>query len=335
MKETSNRRSVIVGIFIFIGLLIIVVAVLTLGGQKKTFVKAIQVTAIFDNVSGVQAGNNVWYSGVKVGTVKKVTFLTHDSIEVLMNIEKSSSQFIRKDVIAKIGSDGLVGNKIIALSGGTDKAPSIKDGDRLGISVTVSPDDIMNTLQENNKQLLTITANLQTMSQRIIEGEGTLGKLVTDESLYNSLAATASSLQKSAGNTEELTQGLANYAHSLRREGSLTNDLVTDTVVFSTLRTAVVQMKEVANNANSIVENLKSTSQRINENANSPVGVLLNDEKSGEELKQTLINLNKSTGKLDQNMEALKHNFLLRGYFRKQAKKAEKARKDSIENAQR
>lgn len=336
MKETSNRRSVIVGIFIFIGLLIVLVGVLALGGQKKAFVKAIQVTAIFSNVSGVQAGNIVWYSGVKVGSVKKITFLTHDSIEVLMNIEKSSAPFIRKDVVAKIGSDGLVGNKIIALSGGTDKAPPIQDGDHLGVSVALSPDDIMNTLQENNKQLLGITSNLQTLSKKIVEGEGTLGKLLTDESLYNSLALTAAALQKSASNTEKLTQGLADYAHSLRREGSLTNSLVTDTVVFSNLRTAVAQMKEVAGNANAVVENLKSTSQSLNSNlqsASSPVGVLLNDDQAGEDLKQTLMNLNKSTGKLDQNMEALKHNFFLRGYFKRQAKKAEKARKDSIKNA--
>ncbi|MVT09914.1 MlaD family protein [Chitinophaga tropicalis] len=336
MKETSNRRSVIVGIFIFIGLLIVLVGVLALGGQKKAFVKAIQVTAIFSNVSGVQAGNIVWYSGVKVGSVKKITFLTHDSIEVLMNIEKSSAPFIRKDVVAKIGSDGLVGNKIIALSGGTDKARPIQDGDHLGVSVALSPDDIMNTLQENNKQLLGITSNLQTVSKKIVEGEGTLGKLLTDESLYNSLALTAAALQKSASNTEKLTQGLADYAHSLRREGSLTNSLITDTVVFSNLRTAVAQMKEVAGNANAVVENLKSTSQSLNSNlqsASSPVGVLLNDDQAGEDLKQTLMNLNKSTGKLDQNMEALKHNFFLRGYFKRQAKKAEKARKDSIKNA--
>jgi phospholipid/cholesterol/gamma-HCH transport system substrate-binding protein len=335
MKESSNRRSVIVGIFIFLGLAIVIVGVLTLGRQKKAFVQAVSVTAIFGDIGGVQTGNNVWYSGVKVGTVKRITFLEHNKIEVAMNIEKSSAQFIHKDVLAKVGSDGLVGNKIIALSGGSDNTPAIQDGDQLKVAVAISTDEIMNTLQENNKQLLSITGNLKVLSQRIVDGEGSLGKLVTDESLYNNLAQTAASLQKSANNTERLTEGLAGYASSLRKEGTLTNDLITDTVVFSNLRSAVAQMKDVAGNANEVVRNLKSTTEGLNENlnsTNSPVGVLLNDPQSGQDLKQTLRNLNVSTGKLDEDLEALQHNFLLRGYFRKKAKREEKARKDSIEN---
>jgi len=337
MKESSNRRSVIVGIFIVIGLLIVITGVLTLGGQKKAFVKAVRVTAIFKDIGGVQTGNNVWYSGVKVGNVKRITFLQHDKIEVAMNIEESSARFIHKDVLAKVGSDGLVGNKIIALSGGSENMPGIQDGDQLKVAVNVSPDEILATLQENNKNLVGITGNLNTLSKKILDGQGSIGKLINDETLYSNMSLAVASLQKSASNTERLTQGLANYAANLRKEGTLTNDLVTDTTIFKNLRSAVTQMNAVANNANEVVANLKSTTQGLNENlnsANSPVGVLLNDEQSGEELKQMLKNLNISTGKLNEDLEAAQHNFLLRGYFKKKAKREEKARKDSIKNAQ-
>jgi phospholipid/cholesterol/gamma-HCH transport system substrate-binding protein len=337
MKESSNRRSVIVGIFIFIGLLIVVVGVLTLGGQKKAFVSAVHVTATFSDIGGVQTGNNIWYSGVKVGTVKKITFIEHDKILVDLNIEEKSARFIHKDVIAKVGSDGLVGNKIIALSGGSETTPAIQDGDQLKVAVNISPDEIMTTLQENNKQLLAITGNLKVISKRIVDGEGSLGKLVTDESLYNNLAQTVATFEKAASNAERLTKSLADYSSGLHRKGTLANDLVTDTAVFSNLRSAVAQMKDVAGNANDVVSNLKTTTQGLNENLNSaksPVGVLLNDEQSGEDLKQTLKNLNVSTGKLDEDLEALQHNFLLRGYFKKKAKREEKAIKDSIKNAQ-
>lgn len=337
MKESSNRRSVIVGIFIVIGLLIVITGVLTLGGQKKAFVKAVRVTAIFKDIGGVQTGNNVWYAGVKVGNVKRITFLEHDKIEVVMNIEESSARFIHKDVLAKVGSDGLVGNKIIALSGGSENMPGIQDGDQLKVAVNVSPDEILATLQENNKNLVGITGNLNTLSKKILDGQGSIGKLINDETLYSNMSLAVASLQKSASNTERLTQGLASYAASLRKEGTLTNDLVTDTTIFKNLRSAVTQMNAVANNANEVVANLKSTTQGLNENlnsANSPVGVLLNDEQSGEELKQMLKNLNISTGKLNEDLEAAQHNFLLRGYFKKKAKREEKARKDSIKNAQ-
>lgn len=337
MKESSNRRSVIVGIFIVIGLLIVITGVLTLGGQKKAFVKAVRVTAIFKDIGGVQTGNNVWYAGVKVGNVKRITFLQHDKIEVAMNIEESSARFIHKDVLAKVGSDGLVGNKIIALSGGSENMPGIQDGDQLKVAVNVSPDEILATLQENNKNLVGITGNLNTLSKKILDGQGSIGKLINDETLYSNMSLAVASLQKSASNTERLTQGLASYAANLRKEGTLTNDLVTDTTIFKNLRSAVTQMNAVANNANEVVANLKSTTQGLNENlnsANSPVGVLLNDEQSGEELKQMLKNLNISTGKLNEDLEAAQHNFLLRGYFKKKAKREEKARKDSIKNAQ-
>lgn len=337
MKETSNRRSVIVGIFITLGLLIVITGVLTLGGQKKAFVSAVRVTAIFNDIGGVQTGNSVWYSGVKVGNVKKITFLEHNKIEVVLNIEEKSARFIHKDVVAKVSSDGLVGNKIIALAGGSDNMPAIQDGDQLKVAVNISPDEILATLQENNKNLLGITGNLNTLSKKILAGEGSVGKLVNDESLYNSMAVAVASLQRSASNTERLTQGLAEYAASLRKEGSLTNDLITDTTIFKNLRSAVTQMNAVANNANEAVAHLKNTTQGLDENlnsANSPVGVLLNDQQSGEELKQILKNLNVGTVKLNEDLEAAQHNFLLRGFFKKKAKAAEKARKDSIKNAQ-
>lgn len=337
MKETSNRRAVIVGIFITLGLLIVIAGVLTLGGQKKAFVSAIHVSATFSDIGGVQTGNNIWYSGVKVGTVKKITFIEHNKIRVDLNIEEKSAQFIHKDVVAKVGSDGLVGNKIIALSGGSENVSAIQDGDQLKVAVNISPDEIMTTLQENNKKLLLITGDLSTLSKRIVNGEGSIGKLMSDESLYNNLSQTVATFEKAAANTERLTKGLADYASSLRKEGTLTNDLVTDTTVFNNLRAAVAQMNTVAGNANVVVENLKSTTQGLKDNLNdakSPVGVLLNDQQSGEDLKQTLKNLNVSTAKLDQDLEAMQHNFLLRGFFKKKAKREEKARKDSIKNAQ-
>lgn len=98
MKETSNRRAVIVGIFITLGLLIVIAGVLTLGGQKKAFVSAIHVSATFSDIGGVQTGNNIWYSGVKVGTVKKITFIEHNKIRVDLNIEEKSAQFIHKEI---------------------------------------------------------------------------------------------------------------------------------------------------------------------------------------------------------------------------------------------
>ncbi len=128
MKATSNRRAIIVGIFIFIGLGIFILAVLTLGNQQKTFQKSVTVKAVFDDVNGLQKGNNVWFSGVKIGTIKQVTLAGNEKVQVTINIEEKSKQFIRKDAKAKVSSDGLIGNKIIVIYGGTLQTAGIEQG---------------------------------------------------------------------------------------------------------------------------------------------------------------------------------------------------------------
>ncbi|HVW59379.1 MAG TPA: MlaD family protein, partial [Puia sp.] len=74
MSEQDNKKQIAVGAFIFIGLAILVTGIFTIGGQRKAFVKTFQLTALFDDAQGLAPGNNIWLSGIKVGTVKKVAF---------------------------------------------------------------------------------------------------------------------------------------------------------------------------------------------------------------------------------------------------------------------
>jgi phospholipid/cholesterol/gamma-HCH transport system substrate-binding protein len=327
MKDKSTKRTVIVGIFILLGMVIFATGVLLLGGQKKTFMRSVRVSALFHDIGGLSKGDNVWYSGVKVGTIKSIAFHSLHQIEVKMDIDKNSRNFIHKDVKAKVSSDGLVGNKIIALSGGTANMPPVEDGDTIAVETAISTDEIMNTLQVNNKSLVEITGNLKVITKKIMDGEGTVGKLLTDDAIYNNLAGTLATLQKTAANTEKLTQGLASYAARLKTEGTLANDLVTDTVVFANLRATATQLSAVAGNADSVMQNLREATTGLQHDLrdpNTPAGVILNDEKTAKALKATILNLQTSTEKLDENMEALQHNFLLRGFFRKKAKREKK-----------
>ncbi|MGJ7033263.1 MlaD family protein [Niabella hirudinis] len=328
MKTTDSRRAATVGIFMVLGLIIFAAAILFLGGQKKAFMQSVQIKAIFQNVGGLTKGNNIWYSGVKVGTIKKITFMDHSRIEVLMNIDKHALPFIHKDVRARISADGLVGNKIIALEGGTAQAAPIEEGDVVMVEAGVSTDEMMETLQVNNKNLVAVTGNLKTIMENIIAGRGTLGKLIGDSSVYQQLDRTLAVLHQTAGNTQRLTEGLAGYATRLQSPGVLANDLVTDTIVFPRLRNTATQLQEAATQARRVAQDLQAVSANIGNRVNSntsPAGVLLNDTATARELQQTIRNLESSTGKLDTNMEAMRHNFLFRGYFRKQEKQRRKA----------
>lgn len=330
MKTSNNKKRVALGIFILVGLVIFVAGILTLGSQKRTFEKKVTVKAVFSNAGGLHAGNNVWFLGVKVGTIKKISFLGHSQVEILMNIETSAKNFIMKDAKAKVSSDGFIGNKIVVIYGGSENSSSIEEGDLLAVENGLNTDEILATFQENNKNLLAITGDIKLLSKQMLEGKGAVGKLLSDPVLANNLEVAVAGFKQASANAERLTANISAYTARLQAEGSLTNDLITDTVVFSGLKTAVAQFQQMTKTGNEVTENLKLASNNIREvssnlNSNgSPVGVLLNDQKAGNNLKLLLANLQSGSQKLDENMEALQHNFLLRGFFKKKAKKEAK-----------
>jgi phospholipid/cholesterol/gamma-HCH transport system substrate-binding protein len=326
MKMDSNKRMVTVGIFVLLGIIIFIAAVLTLGGQKKTFEKKSTLKAIFNDVNGLQEGNNVWFSGVKVGTVKKISFSTDAMVEVIMNIESKAMKYIKKDARAKISSEGFIGNKIIVIFGGGAHTPAVAEDDVLAIDSGLSTDEMIATLQQNNKNLLDITGNIKTITERLMGGQGSAGKLLSDDKLANDLQAAMAGFRIASAQVQRITSDVASFSSQLQSEGSLTNNLIHDTVFYGRLKSTAAQIelasitiKESSDNIKSITDNIMSVSRRL-DSTGSPVGVLLNDEEAGKNLKITLENLQSGSKKLDEDLEALQHNFLLRGFFKKKEK---------------
>ncbi|MBA2250479.1 MAG: MCE family protein [Chitinophagaceae bacterium] len=324
MKSNNNKRAVIVGIFILIGIAIFIAAVLTLGSQHKTFEKSVNVKVFFDDVNGLQKGNNVWFNGVKIGTIKKVAITSNQMVEVDMGIEEKSIKFIRKDAKAKVSSDGLIGNKIVVIYGGTLQSPVVDKDFVLATEKLRNTEEMINTLEKNNENLLDITGGFKTITKRITDGQGTIGKLLTDESLINQLNATANTFKKASANIEQLSLNMSAYSSKLNNKGSIAHELVSDTILYSRLQSAVTQFQAVSVTSQGIVDNLKEATTQLNNgmnNKNSPVGVLLNDEQSAANIKAILNNLNGGSKKLDEDLEAVQHNFLLKHFFKVKAKK--------------
>lgn len=323
MRSSSASRSVIVGIFTLLGVAILAITILTLGSQKKTFTESILVKSYFPNVNGLQKGNNIWYTGVKVGTIRSVTMVEGGLVEVKMNIDEVAKKFIHTDAKAKLSSDGLIGNKIIEIYGGSAQSPSVKDGDILQGDKLFSTDELMNTLSKNNDNLLAITGNLKTITSQIAEGKGTIGKFLTDETLANQINQLAASLNKSATNIEVLSKAAADYTAKLNKPGSLANDLVTDTSIFNNLRNISKQLAAVTDSSKMVISNLNATTNSLKnglQNTQTPIGYLLNDKNASVKIRTTLTNLQSASKKLDEDLEALQHNFLLKGFFKKKEK---------------
>ncbi|TAE36911.1 MAG: MCE family protein [Sphingobacteriales bacterium] len=326
--QENNKKAINVGIFIFIGLLIFVIGVFTLGSQKKAFNKSFSVNVVFNDIQGLKAGNNVWFSGVKIGTIKKIQFFGTSQVQVFMNLEEEAHKYIHKDAKALISSDGLIGNKIVVITGGNPKFPFVEEGDRLQVDPTLSTDDIMKTLQANNKNLITITNNLKILTNNMVQGKGTIGMLLTDSGMAQKVKSAISNLQTTTVNANKLSQQFAQFGAKLNTKGGIADKLLTDTSLFPRLKNSVASIQTSAKNAATFTNNLNTASQKLNSSDNT-LGLLLNDKTSAQDLKATLSNLKTSTKKLDENMEALQHNFLLRGFFKKKAKEQAKL-KDSV-----
>lgn len=332
MRAEKNKRTVTVGIFILAGLLILIVAVFTLGGQKRTFTPSVTLHAVFDNVNGLQKGDNVFFSGVKIGTVKDIEFYGTSQVRVTMNIEKKVQKYIKKDAKAKVGSEGLIGSKIVVLYDGTPETAMVQGGEDLAVETAVSTEDIMASLQENNRNLVSITSDFKLVSRRLAEGQGTIGALLTNDTLFQNLKATMANLQVAARNSQHLTNSIAAYTAKLQQPGTLAEGLVNDTMIMDNLQHAVTQINNAAEDTRAFTQSLQQAGNKL-DSGNNAAGLFLNDTAVARQMREIVWYLNTSSVKLDENLEAMQHNFLLRGFFRRRARQQEKERKEAEKRA--
>lgn len=286
------------------------------GNLHETFKTKMEVGSLFDDVGGLQKGNNVWFSGVKIGTVSNMNFHGTSQVEVTMNIEVKAQKYIRKDSKVKLSSDGIIGNKILVIYGGTPGSGEVQEGDFLGVEKTFTSEDMINTLQENNKNILAITTDFKVISKSLAAGEGTIGKLLKDDAVFANINAATASLKLASAKADQLVGSLNTFSSGLNKKGTLANELTTDTTVFKSIKASIHQLQQMADTASVFVANLKQAGT----NPNSTIGVLLRDEVSGTRLKETIKNLESSSQKLDEDLKAVQSNFLLKGYFKKKAK---------------
>jgi len=328
MDKADNRKAVITGIFLSLGLVVFILGVFTLGGSQKTFSKSIHIRSIFKDVNGLKPGNGIWFSGVKVGTISQMHFSGPGQVDVKMSVDESAQPFIHHDAQVRISSDGLIGNKIIVIEGGTAQAPALQDGDVLAVEKMLSTDDIMATLQANNQNLLAITNDFKQLSHAILQGKGTVGALLADSTMGQQLKTAMRNLQATTQTAAQMAVQLDAFSKKMNTKGGLADNLLTDTTTFNRIKAAATQLQKAVTNANTTVENLNTATKKLTTTDNA-LGVLLNDPKGAEQMRSTLNNLQQSTIKLNDDLEAAQHNFLLKGYFKKKAK----AQADSLKGS--
>jgi phospholipid/cholesterol/gamma-HCH transport system substrate-binding protein len=234
METHTQKFKVRLGLFILGGLVIFVIAIFIIGKQENLFDPVFKLTTTFYNVSGLEVGSNIRFSGINVGTVDNINIINDSTVSVDMLIKKSVHQFIKDDCEAGIGSSGIIGDRLLIITQGSFDAPLVKDGAQIMSKEPVETDAIMESMQITADNAAIISFNLAEIMIKINSGNGTLGRLIQDSTI-------------------------------------------------------------------------------------------------AENISRTILNLKSSSKGLNENMNAAKENFLLKGYFNRKAKAAEKLKKDSLE----
>jgi phospholipid/cholesterol/gamma-HCH transport system substrate-binding protein len=234
MNTHTPKFKVRLGLFIAGGLTLFILAIFIIGKQKNLFNPVFKLTTTFYNISGLQVGNNIRFSGINVGTVDNIRIINDSTVRVDMFVRRDVKQFIKSDCMVAIGSEGLIGDRLLVITQGSSDAPLAKDGEELLSVEPVETDAIMASIEVTVSNAEIITQQLAEIMININNGNGTLGRLIQDTTIARNI-------------------------------------------------------------------------------------------------DQTIINLKRSSSGLNENMEAAKHNFLLRGYFKKKSKAAEELKKDAEE----
>jgi phospholipid/cholesterol/gamma-HCH transport system substrate-binding protein len=302
-----------------------IAAVYFVGTKKNMFGQTSELSAVFANVNGLQVGNNVRYSGINVGTVRAIEMENDSVIRVTMILQTKILPHIKKDAIAMISSDGLVGNMIININPGISSKIPINPGDELKTYSRVKTDDMMETLSVTNENAALLTADLVKISRQMIEGKGTLGVLLNDTVIASDLKQTLHYIKITTKGTSESVQKLNQLMASLQKDNNVIG-VLNDTLVAAQLKRTVANLDQSSAQLHVVLTNLNQTVTNIKE-GDGALNYLANDPKLVKQIDSTMTKLNQASEKLNEDLEALKHNFLFRGYFKKQKKAKAKEQK--------
>ena len=203
MDTHTQKFKIRLGLFVAGGLALFMLAVFIIGKQKNLFNPVFKLTTTFYNVSGLQVGNNVRFSGINVGIVDNIRIINDSTVKVDMLIKKDVWKFIKSDCQMAIGSEGLIGDKLLVISQGSADAPLAKEGQRLESNEPVETDAIVASINVTAGNVEVITDQLAEIMTKINKGDGTLGRLIQDKTLAENLNKTIVNLKQSSKSLDE------------------------------------------------------------------------------------------------------------------------------------
>jgi phospholipid/cholesterol/gamma-HCH transport system substrate-binding protein len=200
------------GMFVTIGLLLFIMAIYFIGKQKNLFGSTFNITSQFKTVSGLEVGNNVRFSGINIGTVEEIRLINDSSVVVSMVIKDEVRKFIKTDARASIGSDGLMGDKVLTISPGVKSTKVIENNGAIASINGIEMNDIMKSVKKSVDNVAVISDEIAIFSHSMNNGNGALARLVRDDKMANSVSNTLSNLESGTkGFSENMQAAKSNF----------------------------------------------------------------------------------------------------------------------------
>jgi phospholipid/cholesterol/gamma-HCH transport system substrate-binding protein len=206
MKKNISKK-VRLGMFVSLGITVFILGIYFIGERQQLFRKSFHVSGVFKDVAGLQAGGNVRFSGINVGTIEDISIISDSSVKVDILINESTRKFIKKDAVASIGSDGLMGNKILIISPGVGGKKEIEDNDVVRTVQPIDMDDIMISLKTTIDNTSHITGDLSKITNNIQSGKGTIGRLFMDQTVAQNFDSSIVNLKQGLTGLNNLVIG--------------------------------------------------------------------------------------------------------------------------------
>lgn len=321
--ENRTINNIKLGAFVSGGLLFLVVLLYMIGANRSLFGATYILKARFENVQGLVSGNNVRFSGIQAGTVKNIQILNDTVIEVVMIVDKKMQAIIRTNALVSIGTDGLVGNKVVNMVPSKVSAPLAKEGAILLVKRAVSTDEMLQTLYTTNNDIAVIAANLKMTVQRI-NTSNAIWTLLSDPYIPNDLKLSIAKIREATSKAASITNNLDEMIVEVKNGKGLLGMILTDDTLANNFGNVVLKINSVGEQLDTLSGEIRGLVNNFNQDLNKgkgPFNTLLRDSMLSIKLSNSLDNIQQGTDGFNQNMAAIKHSFLLRGYFKKMRKK--------------
>ena len=205
MKKDAGS-TIKLGVFISLGVAVLILGIYFIGEKQQIFRRTFRTSGVFKDVAGLQEGNNVRFSGINVGTVDNIRIVSDSSVRVEILIGEGTRQFIKKDAVASIGSEGLMGNKVLVITPGTGGQKEIENNDSIGTVQPINLDDLFTSLKTTIDNTNDITSDLASITGNIQAGKGTIGRLLMNHSDAEKFDSVLVNLKEGSSNFRNLTE---------------------------------------------------------------------------------------------------------------------------------